>query len=224
MKQAPAFRAVLLDWRGTLVDDPPDEWWVRAALQRVGRDAGPHQVAAWCAALRGAAEQPEIVAGEASCDCSFEQHREWSLAWFALAGLDDELALALYALDLEAASHPFFPDVAFVLRALHERGCRIAVVSNIHFDLRPEFAAAGLAEYVDAFVLSFELGMQKPDPRLFERALDALAVDATEALMVGDQPGLDGGAIRAGLATWLLPGGARADRPRGLDRLLTLAV
>jgi HAD superfamily hydrolase (TIGR01509 family) len=222
VKQETPFRAVLFDWRGTLVDDPPDEWWVRTALARVGRDTGADEVAALCSALRGAAEQLDVRNGEATCDCSYEGHREWSLAWFRLAGLDDDLALGLYALDLESASHPFYPDVPFVLRALRERGCKVAVVSNIHFDVRPEFAAAGLDEHVDTFVLSFEHGMQKPDRRMFEVALDALAVGAEEAIMVGDQPSLDGGAIRAGIATWLLPADAAADRPRGLDRLLTL--
>jgi FMN phosphatase YigB (HAD superfamily) len=214
VEQAPSFRAVLFDWRGTLVDDPPDEFWVRAALARTGRDTAVEQVDAWCAALRKAAELPEVVNGESTCDCSFEQHRAWSLAWFRTAGLDEELAGALYALDLEAASHPFYPDVPFVLRSLHERGCRVAVVSNIHIDLRPEFAAAGLDEYVDAFVLSFEHNMQKPDRRMFELALDAIAVGAEDAIMVGDQVSLDGGAISAGIATWLLPNGAAADRPR----------
>jgi HAD superfamily hydrolase (TIGR01509 family) len=214
---------VLFDWRGTLVDDPPDEWWVRSTLARTGRDAGDEQVDRLCAALRKTAQLPEVLDGEATCDCSFETHREWALAWFRFAGLDDELALALYALDLEAASHPFYPDVSFVMRELHERGCRIAVVSNIHFDLRPEFKAAGLDRHVDAFVLSFEHAIQKPDRRMFELALEALAVDAGEAIMVGDQASLDGGAVRAGIATWLLPAGAAANRPRGLDRLLALA-
>jgi HAD superfamily hydrolase (TIGR01509 family) len=223
VKQAAPFRAVLLDWRGTLVDDPPDAWWVHAALARTERETGADQVAAWCAALRKAAELPEVLKGEATCDCSFEGHRAWSLAWFRLAGLDDELARALYALDLEPASHPFYPDAPGVLRALHERGCRIAVVSDIHFDLRPEFAAADLDACVDAFVLSFEHGIQKPDRRMFELALDALAVDAEDAVMVGDRNSHDGAAIHAGIATWLLPPGVRADRPRGLGRLLALA-
>lgn len=222
MKQAPRFRAVLFDWRGTLVDDPPDDWWVRSALARAGRDAGDEPVADWCGALRRAAALPEVLDGEASCDCSYEVHREWSLGWFRLAGLDDELACALYALDLEADSHPFYPDVPAVLRALHERGCRVAVVSNVHFDLRPEFAAAGLDRYVDSFVLSFEHGVQKPDRRMFEIALNALGVEAREAVMVGDQEGLDAPAIRAGIATWLLPAGVHADQPRDLSRLLAL--
>jgi HAD superfamily hydrolase (TIGR01509 family) len=220
--QARPFRAVLFDWRGTLVDDPPDEWWVREALLRAGRAADEPRVAELTAALRRAAELPEVTDGQRSCDCSAAAHRAWSLEYFRLAGLDDALARALYDIDLDPASHPFYSDSAPVLRALHERGCRVAVVSDIHFDLRPEFAAAGLRDFVDAFVLSFEHGVQKPGRRVFEIALDALGVDATDALMVGDRASHDGGAVAAGITTLLLRAGAPADGPRGLDHVLAL--
>ena len=222
MTQARPFRAVLFDWRGTLVDDPPHEWWVREALLRAGRAADEARVRELSDALRLAAELSEVVDGEAGCDCSAAAHRAWSLMFFRLAGLDDALALALYDLDLEATSHPFYSDTATVLHALRERGCRVAVVSDIHFDLRPEFARAGLEDLVDAFVLSFEHGVQKPDPRVFEIALDALGVEAADALMVGDRASHDGAAIAAGIATWLLPAGGIVDGVRGLDRVLAL--
>jgi HAD superfamily hydrolase (TIGR01549 family) len=108
------------------------------------------------------------------------------------------------------------------VRALHARGIRIALVSDIHVDLRPEFEAAGLAKYFNAFVLSFEHGVQKPDRAIFEIALGALEVDASDALMVGDRPSHDGGAVRAGITTLLMPPSTSADLPVGLDRVLAL--
>ncbi len=51
---------------------------------------------------------------------------------------------------------------------------------------------------------------------LFRAALDALAVAATEALMVGDRASRDGGAIDAGIATLLLPPVANG-APPGLE-------
>ena len=215
-------RAVLFDWRLTLVHDPPHEWWVATALQRAGRTAGEGLVATHCDALRRAAQLPEVVTGEVGCDCSSAAHREWSLMYFRLAGLDDELAESLYALDFDPAAHPFYPDVAPVLRALRERGCRVAVVSDIHVDLRPEFAAANLDGYVDAFVLSYEHGVQKPDRAIFDIALRALDVGPEEALMVGDRASHDGGAVAAGITTLLLPPVASAETPVGLARVLAL--
>ena len=76
-------------------------------------------------------------------------------------------------------------------------GCRSAVVSNIGFDIRPLFAAWGLADLVDAFVLSYEVGRCKPDPAIFLHACAALRVDPERTLMVGDTPA-DAGAVRAG--------------------------
>ena len=99
----------------------------------------------------------------------------------------------------------FAEDVVPTLRALHEAGLRLAVLSDIHFDLRPAFDEARLAGVVDAFVLSFEQGLQKPDPSLFASALAALGTQAHETLMVGDRSGPDGAAVEQGITTLLLP-------------------
>ena len=52
--------------------------------------------------------------------------------------------MALYELDFDSANHPFYVDVASFLDNLRDRGTAVAVVSDIHFDFRPEFEAADL--------------------------------------------------------------------------------
>jgi FMN phosphatase YigB (HAD superfamily) len=47
--------------------------------------------------------------------------------------------------------------------------------------------------------------VQKPDAAMFLRALTALDVAPDEALVVGDRPGPDAGAVEHGLTTLLLP-------------------
>jgi HAD superfamily hydrolase (TIGR01509 family) len=215
-------QGVLFDWRGTLVYDPPDEWWLSRAMERAGRTADAVDVARLAGALRNAAVLPEVVDGERTCDCSVTGHREWSMTWFARAGLDADLAEALYALDFEAESHPFFPDVEPVLRELHARRIRVAVVSDIHVDLRPEFVAAELDSYVDAYVFSFEHGVQKPGREIYDVALRAIGVDACDALMVGDRASHDGVAVKYGITTLLLPPPASATAPVGLAKVLAL--
>ncbi|HLN17643.1 MAG TPA: HAD family hydrolase [Acidimicrobiales bacterium] len=200
-----ARRAVLFDWRGTLVADPEDAWWVAEALRRLGRPTAPTTVAQLVEDLEWAAGLEQIREGLVDCDCSASRHREATLAHFAAAGLDDDLALALYELDGDPVAHPFADDAAAVLTALRARGVAVAVVSDIHFDLRPEFRAVGLFDLVDAFVLSFEHGMQKPAPEFFLLALDELGVAPAEALMVGDRASHDGGAVDVGIETLLVP-------------------
>jgi putative hydrolase of the HAD superfamily len=165
-------KAALLDWRGTLVADLPDAWWLERAFRAVERVPGRGEIEHFTGSLARAASEGDINAGFLTEDCSADLHREHNFRWFRRAGLDEELAAALYELDFDPASHPFYVDVPSFLEGLHDRGASVAVVSDIHFDLRPEFASAGLEQFIDAFVLSFEHGVQKPDAQLFQLALD----------------------------------------------------
>ena len=98
---------------------------------------------------------------------------------------------------------------------------RVALVSDIHFDLRADLAQQGIADLIDAYVLSYEHGFQKPDPRIFELALDAVGAQPKEALMIGDRASHDGGAVTAGIPTLLLPA-PRDLVQRGLDIVLQM--
>ncbi|HEX7745438.1 MAG TPA: HAD family hydrolase, partial [Micromonosporaceae bacterium] len=113
-------------------------------------------------------------------------------------------------------------DTEMALRALRAVSVPVAVVSNIGFDIRPLFAAWGLLDLVDEFVLSYEVGRCKPDPAIFLRACDALGVDPERALMVGDTAA-DAGAVGAGCATLVLPAAA-AGRANGLTAVLDLVT
>ena len=115
------------------------------------------------------------------------------------------LAGALHAVESDPLLNPFATDVPEVLTALKAGGRRLAVVSDVHVDIRHAFAAAGLDGVVDVCTLSFEQGTQKPDAWMFTRTLEALELRPEEALMVGDRSGPDGAAVEAGIPTLLLP-------------------
>ena len=170
-------------------------------------------------------KEPEIASALDRCDVSLDVHRAANLAWFHAAGLDDELALAIWSRDGHPDATFAFSDSAPVMAALREQGVAVAVVSDIHFDVRDHFRRHELDQFVDAYVLSYEHGIQKPDAAMFTLALDALGVTADQALMVGDTPANDGGAAGVGIATFILPGPFRPGRtgPRGLDSVLRLA-
>jgi HAD superfamily hydrolase (TIGR01493 family) len=215
------YRAVILDWRGILVHSPPLEWWVTQAFALIGRPVDVTLIERAVAGLSAAADLPDVIEAERTEDCSVEQNRAASMLRFQRAGLDEELAQALYRLDLEPSSHPLYPDVPKVLEEIRELDARIAVVSDIHFDLRLELASNGVGDLVDAYVLSFEHGFQKPDPRMFTTALDILGFEPGEALMVGDRATHDGGAASVGIDSLILPPPADFG-PRGLDVVLSM--
>jgi putative hydrolase of the HAD superfamily len=217
--------AVLFDFRGTLFDDEDEPAWIRSSAASVGRALSDAEIAGVLERMKVAGDDPEIAAGLDRCDTSLEVHREVNLAWLRAAGLDDELAFAIWARDGHPDATFAFPDAAPVMQAVRESGKEIAVVSDIHFDIRDHFHRHDLDRFVDTYVLSFEHGIQKPDPEMFTLALDALNVTAERALMVGDTPTTDGGAAHVGIQTYLLPGPFRPGRagPRGLDVVLRLA-
>lgn len=154
-------------------------------------------------------------------DCDARRHRDAYYAVFSDAGLDDDLSDALYAVESDPTHNHFADDVAETLRAVRDRGCQVAILSDIHFDLRPAFVAAGLDRFVDEYVLSFERGVQKPSPAIFHAALDALGSRPEQTLMVGDRASHDGAAVGLGMPTLLVatltnPGELRLDLVRNL--------
>jgi HAD superfamily hydrolase (TIGR01509 family) len=215
------FRGILFDWRGTLFHDLSDAEWVRASAAAIGRTLSDADVLAITGAIERAAADPAVVAAVARADISAEAHRAATLLHFRTAGLDDALARAIYERDgMLDASFPY-PDAPRVLREVKARGCRIAVLSDIHYDLRPHFRHHGLDGLIDAWAFSYEHGWTKPEPEAFLTALRMLDLSPAEALMVGDRASRDGGAAAAGIVTVLLPP-APAFSPRGLDLVLRI--
>lgn len=138
---------------------------------------------------------PEFQEAWTRLDCDAEFHRQTYHRLFAAAELRPDLADALYDVESDPDCDPFANEVGKTLRALNERGMKIAVISDIHFDLRPVFDKCALLGLVEAFVLSYEHGVQKPNPSIFRIALEKLSVGPEEALMVGDRPAYDGAAV-----------------------------
>lgn len=91
-------------------------------------------------------------------------------------------------------------------RAVAERGMKVAVVSNWDVRLRVTLRALGVLEWIDAAIISAEVGVEKPDAGIFHRACERLGVEPASALHVGDQVGSDvRGAKGAGCQALLWP-------------------
>ncbi len=197
------FDAVIFDWRGTLVTTLSPANWIRTALGTLSRPSTDGDIQAILSAVNEAGGDDRLDAPGVDTDA--ELHRHVYMKVFADAGLDAALAEALYAIESDASYNPFAVDVMTTLTTLRDRGLRVAVLSDIHFDLRPAFDDAGLAGIVDVFTLSFEQGIQKPHPEMFTRTLSALNISADRTLMVGDRSHPDGPAVEQGITTLLLP-------------------
>lgn len=218
------YQAVLFDWVGTLVHLQSGRWRLRMALERIGRDLDEESFELLVSDIVAAYRDPEVAAARAVEDCSIEQHGAAFMLWYHRAGLDDELAAATYAMESDPATHPPYRQSRQVLTQLKSAGVLTAVVTNFHMDIRPALGKYGFSGSVDSVVISAEHGFQKPDPRMFATALDALGVSADAALMVGDSALTDGAASTLGIDTLILPMPANPDiDDRGLGGILRLA-
>ena len=134
---ATTLRGVIFDWRGTLAVTPSDIEWCRLALQRLGRKHDERAAADLLAQIEAA---PGVERLEAhGVDASATLHRETYLSVFSDAGLDADLRETLYALEADPALNPFAEDVVEILRSVKGLGLRVAILSDIHFDIRPAF-------------------------------------------------------------------------------------
>jgi putative hydrolase of the HAD superfamily len=98
------------------------------------------------------------------------------------------------------------------LQALADTGVRLGIVSNADGMIGPRLAqlelcqvGPGIGVEIECVVDSGNVGVMKPDPRIFEVAIDLLELDADRIWYVGDMPAIDVvGARRAGIKPILM--------------------
>jgi HAD superfamily hydrolase (TIGR01509 family) len=217
------FEAVLFDLGDTLIRlTGSGAELLQDAAATLGVSIDPAAASrVWRRVLDRSSTAEELAKGR---DLSTDRHRKVWTELYTQAGCE-ELAAGLsdrmYELTVAAESWEAFPDTVPTLRAVRSRGLRVAVVSDTGFDLRPALDRLGLTPYLHAVVMSYEQGMCKPEPAVFRTACDRLGVRPERALMVGDNPLTDSGAVTAGLYAFLLPAPSPTG-PRGLEHVLSL--
>lgn len=73
------------------------------------------------------------------------------------------------------------------LRGLR-RKCKVGLISNAWSGLRPWIVSREYDDAFDAMIISAEVGMAKPDPRIYQLALEKLGIAASESVFVDDFP------------------------------------
>jgi len=221
-------RTVFLDAGGVLVF--PNWARVSDALAR-------HRVAVPAATLADADPRAKkrLDRGE-TIQATNDQQRGWTYFNLVLdeAGveLSDATAAALQELHVYHQASNLWEDVPAdvkpALESLRARGHRLVVVSNANCRLRHLFERVGLAGAVDALFDSCDEGVEKPDPRFFNIALERSGSTADTTVHVGDLYHVDVvGARAAGIQPVLLDiadlyRDADCPRVRSLDGLIDL--
>lgn len=105
------------------------------------------------------------------------------------AGVDgqaDELGRMVYEEFGNARWWAAYPDVVPGLSRLKASGLALGMISNWDSRLPDICHELGLSGYFDFVISSANVGLHKPDPRIFEAALRRAGVEAADACHVGD--------------------------------------
>lgn len=87
---------------------------------------------------------------------------------------------------LNAAFNTLHPEIISMLKSLKQRGIKIALITNCFFEEREAMKQSEIWQYIDCPCLSCELGIKKPDLRIFEKCLEQLKLLPEECLYIGD--------------------------------------
>lgn len=203
---------VLLDAAGTLIEpaEPVTETYARFALE-FGAEIAPARL---LTAFRDVfTKMPPMAFRDFSADTLDTLERGW---WRSLVeqvirktGAEirdfDTFFDSLYTHYASGEAWALYPEVQEVLRRLATRGSPVAVVSNFDSRLPPILRDHGLEPLFAEIVFSTGVGTAKPNPGIFQHALNKLGVLPERAVHIGDSREADyEGAKAAGLEGLLL--------------------
>ena len=118
---------------------------------------------------------------------------------------DDPLLDEIQSQFRSGVAWKLFPDVEDTLRSLRETGFHLGIISNASHALPETLRKSGLARYFDTVTYSFGVGFEKPDVRIFRRAVATANASEERSIHIGDSFEADYvGARRAGLHAILL--------------------
>ena len=220
---------MLFDFSGTLMRIEPAERWVRAVTDEAGLalddGAVAHRAQRLIEAGAWYGQYPTHVPDHLaeiyeSRDLDEPHHRAAYTGLIQESGWPwPELVDPLYDRSQSPQAWVPYPDAVETLREAKDRGLATAVISNISFDIRPHLKHAALLDLLDAVVLSYEVGLIKPDPAIFQLACDRLGVDPASAVMVGDHAA-DSGGSSLGVRTYFVDLVPVEERPDALISVL----
>jgi HAD superfamily hydrolase (TIGR01549 family) len=215
----PPLRAVLFDLDDTLFDHARATRAALASLQQIDSALARWSLDELDRRHRVALEawHEQVLAGRTTIDRA--RIARFTELVTAAVGEATEAHAALLARGYRSAYETAWHTVAGavpLVETLVARGYLVAVVTNnVRAEQELKLARCGLTALLPVLVTSEEMGCQKPDPAIFQAALDRLGVSAAESVMVGDAWATDiEGARRAGVRpVWLNRFGAIAPEP-----------
>jgi putative hydrolase of the HAD superfamily len=191
-------RGVIFDWGGVLTNPIIESVQAWLEADRIDRDSYVAAMRPWIAQAYGpdAAESPvhALERGELA-DAEFEM-----ILANVLVDVDGGPISAPGLLKRMFAASSLQPDMLGLVRELRARGLRTGLLSN-SWGVRDGYPWDLLEELFDDVVISAQVGMRKPEERIFQLALGRLGLSPGECAFVDDVEGNIAAARALGFAT-----------------------
>lgn len=190
------FEAVFFDAGETLVHPHPTfpDLFSRI-LKREGFDVGPDTIRERIHVVfdrfRQAAQTNELWTTTPERSRRF-WHDVYGI-FFRELGIPDADGLidSVYREFTDLGNYRLFEDVVTALDTLRAAGLKLGVVSNFEEWLERLLDELGVSGYFEVAVISGVEGLEKPDPRIFELAMERAGVSPERSVYVGDNPEFD---------------------------------
>ena len=177
----PELRALVVDWGGVLTGD-------LGTVVRTWAEADGIDVDVYVSIMRDWFGEPVGVEARRNPIHALERGE------LSVPDFERRLAAALTErtgrpLDAEGLLHRMFekfehaPEMSALVRRARESGLRTGLLSNSWGN---DYPRDGWDEMFDVVVISGEVGMRKPEPRIFEHTLALIGVAAEECVFVDD--------------------------------------
>ena len=195
-------RGVLLDSGHTLVRPLGGTWWPTLPFRKVASELGvdpddPALPATHEAALAYLDEVHALETLEEE-EAQFTQFYHLLFEALHIRGRD-ALAKRLAHETVYEQQLEMYEDSMEVVHELRDAGLAVGVVSDSWPSLDLRYRMLGVRQYFDPFVISAPVGACKPDPRIFQVALDGIGLPPEQVFFVDDWPPLVEGAIEMGM-------------------------
>lgn len=201
----PDIRGILFDVGDTLLAPYPSFLELFASIMgTLGHPVQPQQVEEALHTVAPSVSEAIAASPDAKWSTSTEKSRKfWRGLYGAMLGhwgiddADGAIFDVLYRRLTSYDSYRLFPDVLPALMACQDAGLRMGIVSNFEEWLEGMLEEMQVAPFFEVIVISGKEGVEKPDPAIFQLALDRCGLAPEHVAFVGDHPTVDIAAARA---------------------------
>jgi epoxide hydrolase-like predicted phosphatase len=187
LSSAPGLRGVIFDWGGVITNPIIDTVQAWLTADGIDRDSYAAAMRPWVRSAYGPEQRDSPIhaleRGEVS-DAEFEQ----ALAAL-LVGLDGGVVPADGLLRRMFAASRVEAEMLDLIRELRGRGLRIGLLSNSWGGGEDSYPRDILDELFDAVVISAQVGMRKPEERIFRLVTDRIGLAPASCVFVDDVEG-----------------------------------